>query len=112
MSWGGFYVDRRRSAPQVAFSRLRLGLVGEAADQADEAYGDGGADQVAEDVDPPPGEVGADDVGAEGAGRVHGGAADRAGEQAEQRDRGADRDGRVVADAPASGGGMQDHADQ
>src|ERR1019366_8813992 len=47
----------------------------------------------------------------EAAGRVHGRAADRAGEQAEERDRGTYRDGGVVPDAPVPGGGVQDHAE-
>jgi hypothetical protein len=49
-----FFLDGGgRSASQSALGGLRFGFVGESADQADEAYGDGRADQLAEHGDPP-----------------------------------------------------------
>src|SRR5208283_2943291 len=96
----------------AALGGLSLLLVRQTPDGADDRHGDGGADHRAGDIHPPPRVVVADDVRAQGAGRVHRGAADRAGEQAQQRHGGADRDGGVVADAAAAGGGVQDDADQ
>src|SRR5215469_6852126 len=82
----------------ITLGSCLLRLAGQPAHQPDDDDGDGGADRRAGEVDPPAGEVGADDVGPERTGRVHRGAADRAGEQPQQRHRGSDRDRGVVAD--------------
>src|SRR5205823_2922426 len=52
------------------------------------------------------------DVGPEGAGGIHRGAADGAGEQPEERHGGSDRQGGIVPDAAIAGGGVEDHGDQ
>ena len=71
-----------------------------------------GAGEGAGDVDPVGGEVGADEVGSEGAGRVHGGAGDRAAPQSGQGDVAADAEGADDPDVLRARRGAEDHADE
>src|SRR6266571_3101789 len=83
-----------------------------AAQDEGDADGEHGAGDRPGDVDPVAGEVGGDQVGAEGTGRVHRGTGDGAAPQPGQGDVTANPEGADDADVLGAGGGAQDHADQ
>src|ERR1039458_6793901 len=78
----------RSERESPTFCGITLFLARNAAGEANDADGDDGADQRADDVDPPPGEVAARDVRTERPEGVHGRTTDRAGEKTEQGDGG------------------------
>src|SRR5712691_2532284 len=98
---------------QVTLGSPGGGLIAAPAAQDEgDADGEHGASDRPRDVDPVAGEGGADQVGSEGAGRVHRGARDGAAPQAGQGDVAADPEGADDADVLGARGGAQDHADQ
>src|SRR6266566_5455088 len=98
---------------QVTLGSPGGGLIAAPAAQDEgDADGEHGASDRPRDVDPVAGEGGADQVGSEGAGRVHRGARDGAAPQAGQGDVAADPEGADDADVLGARSGAQDHADQ
>src|SRR6266567_8445633 len=98
---------------QVTLGSPGGGLIAAPAAQDEgDADGEYGAGDRPRDVDPVAGEGGADQVRAEGAGRVHRGARDGAAPQAGQGDVAADPEGADDADVLGARGRAEDHADQ